>query len=299
MAGRTAKAKPMTKVCLKCNRATPLVNYYVNSSNRDGLFKDNWCKDCYIKTVKNKESAQEYFKFNNRVWKEELWNWANQKASESLNSSDEYLKIKDPEKQQEMFIASVIKNIAQQMNQTQHYQFIPFTAHEAQIKKVEKEIKTSKGKIEDINDEDAERIYNSKWGGSFTEAEIEYLDGYLNGLQADFEINNVNHVDYAKKVCKASLMVDKHFNDYINGIPGADKRWKDAQTAFNSLSEAAKFSEKTRSENDNTGMGSLGEITKKLETSGFLQKKMKFEKDEIDKIHEDFRWTLASVGEEI
>ena len=59
-----------------------------------------------------------------------------------------------------------------------------------------------------------------------------------------------NHRDYARKIAKASLQMDKTFDDMMNGVDGADKRYENATKAFDTLSKSAKFSESTRSVND-------------------------------------------------
>ena len=44
--------------------------------------------------------------------------------------------------------------------------------------------------------------------------------------------------------------MDKAFDEMINGTEGADARYKNAREAFDTLSKSAKFSESTRSVND-------------------------------------------------
>jgi len=237
--------KQISKVCMKCNKNKPLINYYVNSENRNGLFKENFCKDCFNDFVIDKSTLQEYCKLNNREFREDLWIWSCNKANETLNKNDEYLSMKDIQEKEKIYFDTVRRNFACQMNQSQYYHFIPFTDNENLINSVEKEIRASKGIVSDITDEDEEKFYSQKWHGNFTQSELDYLEEYFEGLQRDFDINNANYVDTAKKVCKASLLVDKSFNDMLAGVSGADKRWKDAQGVYNTLSEAAKFSEKT------------------------------------------------------
>jgi hypothetical protein len=135
--------------------------------------------------------------------------------------------------------------------------------------------------------------------GEYTLSDIKYLENYFKGLQRDFKIENEAYIDYAKKVCKASLAMDKAFSDLLIDKPGAKERYMTCQKIFDGLSQSAKFAEKTRSENDTVGLGSLGEVIKTLEYQGFLQKKITFPKDEIDNIINDFRWILTSIGEEI
>lgn len=86
--------------------------------------------------------------------------------------------------------------------------------------------------------------------GNYSETDIRKLDHYYESLENDYNIVTENHRDYARKIAKASLQMDKTFDDMMNGIEGADKRYENATKAFDTLSKSAKFSESTRSVND-------------------------------------------------
>ena len=97
---------------------------------------------------------------------------------------------------------------------------------------------TSKSYIQNDSDE---LIYDDKWMGKYSKKDIDYLNNYYAGLERDYKIITENHRDYARKIAKASLQMDKAFDDMINGIEGADAKYKNAREAFDTLSKSAKF----------------------------------------------------------
>jgi hypothetical protein len=171
--------------------------------------------------------------------------------------------------------------------------------NESTENKIENNKKNDNTQKNNTEDDPYTKYYSHVWLGSYTLSEIKALEKLFKGLQRDFKIENESHIDYAKKVCKASLAMDQAFSDMLIDIPGSKERYVTCQKIFDGLSQSAKFAEKTRSENDTVGLGSLGEVIKTLEYQGFLQKKITFPKDEIDNIINDFRWILTSIGEEI
>ena len=126
-------------------------------------------------------------------------------------------------------------------------------------------------------------IYSDKWLGDYSEKDIAYLDKYYEGLNRDYKILTENHRDYARKIAKASLQMDKCFNDMINGVEGADIKYKNAREAFDTLSKSAKFSESTRSVND-VGISSFSKITEMVENHNWIPEHKPIEKDDIDKL---------------
>lgn len=123
--------------------------------------------------------------------------------------------------------------------------------------------------------------YSHKWMGNYTETDLEYLNSYYIGLDRDYKIVTENHKDYARKISKASLHMDKCFEDMMAGVSGADKRYKDAKDAFDSLCKSAKFSESTRSLND-VGLSSFSVISERVENHNWIYEHVPIEKDEID-----------------
>ena len=131
--------------------------------------------------------------------------------------------------------------------------------------------------------EEDEVIYSDVWRGNYSRRDIEFLDQYYSDLQHDYKIVTSNHRDYARKIAKASLQMDKSFNDMIAGIAGADKRYKDAKDAFDQLCKSAKFSEATRSVND-VGISGFAKVAEMVEAHNWIPKHVVMEKDEIDKM---------------
>lgn len=129
----------------------------------------------------------------------------------------------------------------------------------------------------------SELIYSTKWMGNYTQTDIDYLEDYYIGLNEDYKIVTKNHKDYAKKIAKASLQMDKCFEDMMAGVSGADTRYKNAKEAFDTLCKSAKFSESTRSIND-VGLSSFSIICDRVEAHNWIPEHIPVEKDDIDKL---------------
>jgi len=126
-------------------------------------------------------------------------------------------------------------------------------------------------------------IYDDKWMGKYSQKDIDYLNNYYTGLERDYKIITENHRDYARKIAKASLQMDKAFDGMINGIDGADARYKNAREAFDTLSKSAKFSESTRSVND-VGISSFSKVAAMVEAHNWIPEHKPLKKDTIDEM---------------
>lgn len=126
-------------------------------------------------------------------------------------------------------------------------------------------------------------IYDGKWLGRYTQKDIDYLNNYYAGLERDYKIITENHRDYARKIAKASLQMDKAFDEMINGVDGADARYKNAREAFDTLSKSAKFSESTRSVND-VGISSFSKVAAMVEAHNWIPEHKPLKKDTIDEM---------------
>ena len=135
----------------------------------------------------------------------------------------------------------------------------------------------------DTLDEGEELIYDEKWMGNYTQKDIDYLNKYYSGLERDYKIITENHRDYARKIAKASLQMDKAFDEMINGVEGADARYKNAREAFDTLSKSAKFSESTRSVND-VGISSFSKVAAMVEAHNWIPEHKPLKKDVIDEM---------------
>lgn len=136
--------------------------------------------------------------------------------------------------------------------------------------------------VDNITETD-ELIYDDKWMGKYSQKDIDYLNSYYSGLERDYKIITENHRDYARKIAKASLQMDKAFDDMINGIDGADAKYKNAREAFDTLSKSAKFSESTRSVND-VGISSFSKVAAMVEAHNWIPEHKPLKKDTIDEM---------------
>ena len=130
-----------------------------------------------------------------------------------------------------------------------------------------------------------ELVYSEFWMGEYTQKDIDLLDKYYAGLNRDYKIVTENHRDYAKKIAKASLMMDKAYEDMLKGVTGADKMYSSAKDIFDSLSKSAKFSEDKRSIND-VGISSFSKITSIVENHNWIPQHVPKEKDMYDEMLE-------------
>ena len=132
-----------------------------------------------------------------------------------------------------------------------------------------------------------ELIYSDEWRGSYSSSDLDYLDSYYKDLKSDFKIVTRNHKDYARKIAKASLAMDKAYEDMLQGVQGADTRYKNLKDTFDQLSKSAQFAEDKRGAND-VGLGCFGVIFDKVEKHNWIPKYEPMEKDDYDKLIEYF-----------
>lgn len=277
----------LTKICVKCNRRLELKEYYSNRKFREELYRDRWCKDCIEKLIIDEKVLKEYFYDNRRKYPENYWGKMYAKAK--VKANEEYRALRGREKEQ-WIIKTTRNSCFRLINFNAYYKY-----EDPELVKKEKD--KNKSVVGDIRENEPTKVYNHKWCGYYTDADIKYLEDYYKGLDDDFRLSNHSYRDYAKKVCKASLAMDKAFSEMQVGMVGAEKKYKELKTVFDTLSQSAKFAEKTRSVNDVVGFGSFGELINKIEEDGFLNKPVKFNDDDIDLIVDDFRYVIASVGE--
>ena len=156
-----------------------------------------------------------------------------------------------------------------------------FSVTDSSSKKVDCE---SSDTEEDVSDEE-EKIYDPFWVGSYTELELETLNNYYKDLQTDYKIVTVNHKDYAKKIAKASLAMDRAFEDMLK--TGNDGLYKSARDTFDKLSQSAKFAENQRGLND-VSLGSYGVMADRVENNTWIPEYEPEDKDMYDKLLAQF-----------
>jgi len=289
------------KYCKKCGKNLPISLFYTSRDWKTEFYKDAWCHECVRSFVSNESTMREYCMHNRRTFQLALWELSINRAKDFFDNNPDYVNITDLAKDKSEFLSKVCRLYFQSMNRLYIYKFVEnFGESNHDAPEINLSTQSPIDKSSDISLSFAygDKTYSSIWHGFYTKGELDYLEVYYKGLERDFKLENSAYIDYAKKVCKASLAMDKAFSDILEGRIGADKRYKDFKDIFDQLSQSAKFAEKTRSENDSVGIGSFGELTKRLESTGFLQKKITFDKDTVDAIIDDFRWIISSVGED-
>ena len=154
---------------------------------------------------------------------------------------------------------------------------------ELEISPVIKKNSNPSATINTLSDPEEVLISSEEWRGLYTQDDLDYLNNYYSSLERDYNIVTENHRDYARKIAKASLAMDKAFNEMTNGIPGADIKYKNMKEAFDSLSKSAKFSESTRSVND-VGASSFSKVAAMVESHNWIPQHKPMEKDAIDEM---------------
>lgn len=152
--------------------------------------------------------------------------------------------------------------------------------------KIENNLNTTNNDNEIENNKN-KLIYSKEWRGNYTQDDLDYLNGYYSDLQSDFKIVTRNHKDYAKKIAKASFAMDKAYELMIEGVQGADTKYKNLKDTFDQLSKSAQFAEDKRGSNE-IGLGCLGKIIDKVERHNWIYKHCPIEKDDYDKMIEAF-----------
>lgn len=270
--------------CNCCGKEKKFEDYYSSPSHfMKYTGKLTVCKICiwsYVEpTVKdnyNIEVVKDVLRMIDKPFIQDLWDVSINEA-ESRNTKNNYFKL-------------YMKNIAMPQNISLTWKDSNFDTTNNSMIEVEKNISKINN---DFNDKE-NKSYNKKWMGEYSPSEIEYLEGYINGLHKDFKIVTENHKDYAKKIAKASLHMDNCFRDVLEGISGADKKYKDAKDVFDTLSKSAQFSESQRGQNE-VGLGCFGRVFELVETKTFIPEHIRTEQDDIDKMLNDFSHILKSL----
>lgn len=286
------KTPSSAKLCIRCNRALSLNSFYPNKAWISQRYHDVWCKDCAIQFCKDKETLKQYCFANNRQWKDSYWESAAKKAAYVLNTDAEYLNPNtSPGRKEDLANRVTCRMFFSMMNLVQFYGYVENIGIDGEVTPpMEEDSETTDG--------EQKLRYNATWRGFYTDAQIQSLEDTYAQYEEDFVLDNVSTRDYARKVAKASLNADIA-EDKMRRGKGTVSEYKEAQKIFDDLSKSSNFAACRRKPGDASGMGSLGEIIMRLEVSGALREDgFTFPQDDIDKIIQDFRQTLRSVGVE-
>lgn len=147
-------------------------------------------------------------------------------------------------------------------------------------------LKTNK---DDEKEDEGKKTYSKRWHGYYTKRDLDYLDNYLEQLMNDYDIDTVNRQDYAKKIAKTSLMVDKLYAEVMKGNTGVVRQLDNTQKIFDNLSKSAEFAQSKAPKNDG-GVQSLSELIAKVEAEEYpyMLKPSEKDKDIYDKLLDQF-----------
>lgn len=286
---RQKQSGVITKICMRCNRVLPLIEFYTNKGWKQQMYRDSWCRDCVKEYCTDKEKLEQYCYENNRLWKDSYWETAEKKAALQLSTDPTYCGASTPiEKKREMMTRSTITNFWGIMNLSNIYVYVNNMGNSQSTDSRDQMIEdATKGE---------KMVYSKIWRGYYTPTQIEWLDDTYSRYEEDFVLDNINIQDYARKIAKASLNADVA-EDRMRRGEGSYQEYKEAQKIFDDLSKSSNFAACKRKAGEATGLGSLGEIILRLEVSGKLNTNgFTFPPDDVDKIIHDFEHTLRSIG---
>lgn len=238
------------KTCEMCFKKQSIINYYRAGRNKKGYFPI--CKSCIMTKTANNNTAEasKFLRRMDRAFIKDFWNQM-------------YYKHGDKTFGQYLSKVSILKA----------YKDLSF----------ENSVFESEEKPDD-----KQLYYNAEWQGQFTLQDLNYLTDYYDKLHRDFKITTQNHKDYARKVAKASLAMDKAYNKMVNDKdPSAHREFKELKSIFDDLCKSAQFSESTRSATD-VGLGSFGVIFNKVEKQQWIPEHKPVKPDTYDVLLKQF-----------
>ncbi|MET3505597.1 hypothetical protein [Halalkalibacter oceani] len=259
---RRPKETKELKMCLKClDNKRKIEDFYLSYSEWHGDARTPICKKCLKEKLNENDpsSVRNVLRAIDKPYRPLEWEKACKGKTDTLGT---YLKNLGLNYKEETYDDSIFDN---------------------------------ENNYESENRLEERKIYSKKWLGYYYPSEIEYLEEYLNGLDRDFKVVTLSHKDYAKKIAKASLHMDKCFQEMQEGVTNADKKYKEAKDIFDTLSKSAKFSESQRGINE-VGLGSFSQIVDMVESNTYVyEHKNDLDKDSYDKLIDDFKHIYKSL----
>lgn len=121
-----------------------------------------------------------------------------------------------------------------------------------------------------------------KWGKSYSLEDLVRMETLYQETAESFDVSNPNHKDYLKKICKASLQLDRSL-DYGDSDSAAKYG-----RMYDMLNKSAKFTAASNKVDKEEYIGSVGELVAICEKEGFIPRYHNEEnKDIVDKTLED------------
>lgn len=276
-----AQVAPQTKTCTKCGKEKELTAFYVNRDFKEQNGRDAWCKDC-VAQCSTRSQIKEYFWENNREWNEKIWDVAQKKAERAAEGNTTIQRMNEERREkilERMIVQAIPSSMSAFYSYTDHseQQFVPNP---------------------DDDTKDFARTWNDEWYGSFTKREIDYLNNQYKSLASDKEIDSTTD-DYLHRIAKQRLTCDKLQDDFAAGKCDYSVV-KDSLNILDMLHKSANLAACKRKEDSATTL-SYSEISKYLEEHNHpMTKKIEWEKDVVDMIAAEFRYTVTeAIGEDV
>ena len=292
-----------SKKCTRCHEEKKLTDFYSSNSPLFSIDKRvPLCKKCIQELCVNSETGEiDEIELNKtlRIIDKPYYKDSLASSYQQFLKEHSYIEEEDVKKYGDKVLGLYFKNVMLRQDKDKSYEDSEkegFIHHNSNTSLSEKqkiiqrysdiqEQKNSTTFTTQTKKVEEELVYSEFWMGDYSQRDIDLLDKYYAGLNRDYKIVTENHRDYAKKIAKASLMMDKAYEDMLKGVAGADKMYSSAKDIFDSLSKSAKFSEDKRSIND-VGISSFSKITSIVENHNWIPQHVPKEKDMYDEMLE-------------
>jgi hypothetical protein len=180
----TLAAKVATMKCSKCNKPKKLSNYYTHRDNTVANLHDFWCKSCVQAYVVDKSTMQSYCGYNNRRFQPDLWTWAETYSNDVLSKDVEFNSLNKKE-QEKKLLGRTINSYFSKMNMSQWYSY--------EENNISEEFRNDSLDIdleddEPITKKKEKKVYSSKWGGTFSHYDLNWLEDQYMKSQRDYEL---------------------------------------------------------------------------------------------------------------
>lgn len=287
------------KYCLKCDKVYALDKFYTNTLWKEQKGRDAWCKECAKNHCYNEETIREYCFYNNRRYSPSYFEDAKLKAKYYLNSDKEYLNPRTTRRRRdEMLDKAGAMQFFSLMNLQPYYAYFDNVRSDVPIPKFDTDSLAGQKIIPTETDDDV-LVYDKDWFGWYTKAEITYLNTFFSDLQESFDISDPSRIDYARKMCRASLEADKAFNAYREGT-GDRVAWEKALSTYDMLSKSAAFAASSKKKDTNPALDSiesLAELILAIEQTGQLLPVSPdhFTPDNVDMVYQQMMHTMKAI----
>lgn len=277
--------------CEKCGKRLLPTEFYMNKLWYGNQQRDSWCRDCAAKMT-TREEACRYFWENHRAWSELAWQSALSKARGKLSKDNSYINATHEQRQylEERYAVPELLAI---MGSAKYYGY-----HDPGSKLFEEA--WDEGEFEPAVVEDkkpkrkGEKIYSSKFFGSYTQEELDYLNDFYESLGVeDEEEDSGFDVDMFKKLSIYALIANRLLEDYRNGKCDL-KSATDATAAYNNLAKNLNITALQKKAKTNFRT-SWSEWSKGLAAKEIYAPVVEWPQDDIDKTLAEYKHIVSST----